>query len=414
MISYKHALSITNQMYFCAAPVRLDSYDTCQLGCTYCFSRDRSRYQANPGIHAASAKALEQRLARVEGGVVASALDELLLRRVPIQLGGLQDPFTDIERERRVTLSLLKVLQKNGYPTIISTKGSLFLNDAYMDILKEMNVVFRISAAGIADEHRKLFEKKSGSFTETIKKIETLKAAGIPTLLRIQPVIPGFEEAALQMTTQAAAAGVSQVTFEYLKIVGEQFKEELGELKSQLGFDLFAVMQDMGLKRIGPDWALTVPAKLAFVRRARAHCKALGIKFGAGDTEFIPMSDGDGCCGSSSFFLHAASQFGSNYVGVIKSAIRRDQDKLSFSDFAKTWTPQFSVGNYFDWRSRVGADERQGRTDWQALMARRWNGKAGPYSPGLFYGVERLDAKDKDGFHLYSLEHLRQEISSPL
>jgi len=72
---------------------------------------------------------------RVKKGVIASALDEFLARCVPIQLGGLQDPFTPREEQFGVTLEILKILKEEEYPTIISTKGSVFLKDRYLDVL---------------------------------------------------------------------------------------------------------------------------------------------------------------------------------------------------------------------------------------------------------------------------------------
>jgi DNA repair photolyase len=101
--SYKHAVSVSGQVFFCAAPIRLDSYDGCQFGCVYCFSRKRARLWSSDGLHEINPSTFNRRLLRVRAGLIASALDEFLAARVPIQLGGLQDPFTPREHHRRVT-----------------------------------------------------------------------------------------------------------------------------------------------------------------------------------------------------------------------------------------------------------------------------------------------------------------------
>src|SRR5262249_43573645 len=116
--SYKHAVSLSGQVFFCAAPIRIDAYDTCQFGCIYCFSRKRSRLWASHGIHEANPLALRKRLDRVAAGVCASALDEFLKVRVPVQLGGLQDPFTPRESIRKISFKLLEVLRDEDYPTL--------------------------------------------------------------------------------------------------------------------------------------------------------------------------------------------------------------------------------------------------------------------------------------------------------
>ena len=108
--SYKHSVSVSGQVFFCAAPIRLDLYDGCQFGCLYCFSRRRARRWSSRGIHEANTLAFKLRLERVAAGHYSSALDEFLAARVPIQLGGLQDPFTFREEQSRVTHRILRIL----------------------------------------------------------------------------------------------------------------------------------------------------------------------------------------------------------------------------------------------------------------------------------------------------------------
>jgi DNA repair photolyase len=265
--TYKHALSVTGQIFFCAAPIRLDSYDTCQFGCTYCFSRDRARAWASKGIHQANPFAFRQRMERVARGEIASAVDEFLARRVPLQLGGLQDPFTPIERELGVTRDVLEILRDFRYPTLISTKGSLLLTEPYLTLLSEMNVVVRLSAAGIREHLRKIVEPRSDGFETTIDRLTRLSGKGITCGLRIQPIFPGFEEEALAMATAAAEAGVKQLSFEYLKIPGEIVGTEIAAASKALGYDIVEHMRAMGSRGSGQTGAcLRMPNVLSSAR----------------------------------------------------------------------------------------------------------------------------------------------------
>ena len=173
--TYKHALSVTGQIFFCSAPIRLDPYDTCQFGCGYCFSRNRARAWALKGVHQANPAAFRLRLERVARGEIRSAVDEFLARRVPLQLGGLQDPFTPIEREFGVTKDLLGILRDFNYPTLISTKGSLPTSEPYLSLLGQMNVVVRLSAAGIPEPLRKIVEPRTDGFAATIATLARLQ-----------------------------------------------------------------------------------------------------------------------------------------------------------------------------------------------------------------------------------------------
>jgi DNA repair photolyase len=403
-------MSVTSQAYFCSAPIRIDSYDTCEFGCIYCFSKIRSRRSASRGVHSANPNSLKRRLQQVKCGKVASALDEFLLRRVPIQLGGLQDPFTTRERKASITLQLLKILRDECYPTLISSKGSVFLEPEYLDVLSKMNVVFRLSAAGVSEAVRPEVDRKCDSFESTLAKIATLTARGVPMALRIQPVFPGFEAEALAMATQAATAGAVQVTFEYLKLPNESMRNALANSGSVIGYDVIALMNEMGLNKVGPDWALKADAKRPFIREALSHCRHLKIKFGAGDTEFIPWSDGNGCCGSSSLFLADSNQFTSNFVGAIKYALTTRSKRVEFAFIERQWAPVQSVGNYFDSRARIAEVDRGKLTDWLALMARRWNPGPSPYSPAFFDGVVATSERDPSGLTIYDAAPLAQEL----
>jgi DNA repair photolyase len=408
--SYKHAASVTGQVYFCAAPIRLDAYDGCQFGCVYCFSRRRSRIWASKGTHQANALAFSRRLQRVREGTISSALDEFLSVRTPIQLGGLHDPFTPREQTQRTTLSLLRILKDAQYPTLISTKGDLVAEPEYISLLRQMPAAVRFSAAGIAEQFRPNIDRRTSPFEKTLEKIALLSDFGISTGLRIQPVFPGFEEEALQMAERAAAAGVRRISFEYLKLPTETLKSDIQKMKAVLGFDLFAKMQSMGIKSIGWDYSLTPAAKLSFVREARRVCHKNRISFGAGDTEFIPISDGDGCCGSSSDFVQGSLQFRANLSGVVKDGIRSKSTKIKFSQFKRLWSPEMAVSTYLNPLSRRQASNRE-YSDWMGLIALRWNGSYGPYSPNLFYGVSWKGKVDSQGFHIYDGGQLARLIS---
>nr|WP_324292443.1 radical SAM protein [uncultured Roseibium sp.] len=410
--TYKHALSVTGQIYFCSAPIRLDSYDTCQLGCTYCFSRKRSRNWALSGIHHANPKAFRARLERVSRGVIRSAADEFLQSRVPLQLGGLQDPFTPIEAQSGVTLELLRALRDYRYPTLISTKGSIFMSEPYLSILREMNVVVRFSVAGIAEHLRRFVEPRTGSFDAVAQNINLLSRVGVACGIRFQPVFPGFESDVLRMASKAADAGVRQISFEYLKLPNELIDNEIASTSKLLGYDIAQKMKNLGIRKIGPDWSLVPQVKKPFVRKARRLCHSLGVGFGAGDTEFIPWSDGEGCCGAMDLTQKSANHFKANFVGVIRQALKSCDNKVQFSSLLELWSPKESVGNYMDWRVRIPESERNGRSDWLAHMAKRWNGGRSPYSPAFFDGVSATQDYDDAGFKVYDASQLAKELSS--
>ncbi len=407
--TYKNAASVTSQVFFCAAPIRLDAYNGCEFACTYCFSRRRSRLWADSGVRRASDTAFAKRLDRVALGQIASALDEFLQRRVPIQLGGLHDPFTERERREGVTLKLLQSLKEHDYPTLISTKGDIVAEEPYLSLLNEMNVLVRFSASGVSEAIRDRIDRKCSGFKTTLKNIRTLSKHGVATAIRVQPVFPGYEKDALRMTRAAARAGVRQVSFEYIKLPNELSSREIAGMNDALGYDLKERMSALGRSTVGRDLSLSPAAKKPFVIRARDLCHELGIRFGAGDTEFIPWSDGAGCCGSSDLLPRGGQHFTANLSGVIKQARKVHRKTLRFSDLEREWAPQNSVGSYLASRTRWSVSPENNLSDWLGLLAARWNGGSSPYSPDLFDGVGFSGRYDGRGYKIFRLSQSIEE-----
>ena len=178
-----------------------------------------------------------------------------------------------------------------------------------------------------------------------------------------------------------------------------------------VGFDIFQQMKLLGLVEVGWDYSLVPDAKRYFVSAARKACHRDGVRFGAGDTEFIPWSDGDGCCGSSSSDLISSTQFRANYVGAIKSALNEPSREVRFGLIEEVWSPSNSISSYLDSRSRNRTNEHA-RSDWIALMAARWNGNLGPYSPAFFDGVEWSGKFDGTGFRVYDATSLKNCLTA--
>ncbi|MFN7137762.1 MAG: hypothetical protein ACK4UN_00320 [Limisphaerales bacterium] len=400
MKTYKHFATVSSQVYFCSSPIRLDSYSGCQFGCTYCFSRNRSLDRSAPGLKAANPIAFRARLQRIAAGTIRSAFDEFLHARVPIQLGGLQDPFSPLEIKQRTTYNLLEILRDYDYPTLISTKSILISMEPYISMLQSMNVLVRISAAGVDDKCRARLEIGCPPLKAILNAITILTRAGINVSFRIQPVIPGHEDSALALAEKVALAGVKHLSFEFLKIGTEEKQKTLERIHAATGVDVWATMSKRGIKRLGRDYTLVAAAKAGFLKRAKELCKGLNVKFGAGDTEFIHLSDGNGCCNGSSHFLSGSTQFRSNFVGILSA--RSKGDRIHFADLAREWQPKLNLHRYLTTNSRGRSSDKQ-LTSWMALVAHRWNGESGPYSPSFFYGVEWTGDYDDNGFKIYQI-----------
>jgi DNA repair photolyase len=398
MKTYDNAISLTSQIFFCSTPFRLDSYNRCQFGCIYCFSSRRTIENSKSGLRQLNADALAARFRRVRSGRIASAIDEFIARRIPIQFGGINDPFSAIEARERTSLRTLKILRDFAYPTLISTKSDIPFQDDYLEVLSEMNVSLRVSASGVRSDRRRLIDRDCPDFSVMLGHLEKASRKGIPTTLRIQPVVPTQEEAVIDMIRQASAAGVRHVSLEYLKIPLEIRAELLRKMGDILEVDLAGEISSIGTFRIGPDITLATAYKLSNMSVFRGLLHSLGMSFGAGDTDLIHLSDGAGCCNGAGLLLRDCAVFDGNFTGMLK--MPGGHGDVTFDRFLDKWSPSRLVNPYLvaDSRRKI---EDESRTDWQALMAYRWNEGRSIYSPSMFAGVEATGQADRNGFQIY-------------
>lgn len=219
---------------------------------------------------------------------------------------------------RHPTAQLLSYSRSCRYT---NTQPSLAQNlplsaDTVHFVPKGMNVLIRFSAAGVRDECRKKLEIGCPPpLDEILATIGRLTCEGLAVSLRIQLVI--YEDPALTIANRAALAGAKHISLEYLKMATQEKRQTLDRISAATGENVWDVMTQRGITRIGRDYTLIASAKCEFVRRAKQLCHDSGIRFGAGDTEFIHLSVRLDCCNGSGYFLENCTQFRSNFVGIL-------------------------------------------------------------------------------------------------
>src|SRR5579863_2355968 len=108
----------------------INPYRGCEHGCVYCYARPTHAYLGlSPGLD------FESKLF-VKDGAAALLEKELAApkyRPAVIALGANTDPYQPIERQYRITRSVLEVLARTNHPVGIVTKSNLILRD--LDLL---------------------------------------------------------------------------------------------------------------------------------------------------------------------------------------------------------------------------------------------------------------------------------------
>lgn len=396
--SYKHGLSITSQISFCATPLRLDAYNRCQFGCAYCFAYTRQGHGRSGSLQAFDSAVLRNRILRVQKGIIESALDEFIQRRIPFQLGGMSDPFSGIEKKQKRSLQILSVLKDFNYPFIISTKSVLLRNAEYLSILRDCNVYIRFSTTVIRPDLKSRVDVGCPSIDEISSAAEELAQLGIPVSFRLQPIIPGFDEEAFKLIDRAHNVGVKHISAEYLKVPMEA--------NSRFGRALLNIMPpnpitayiNMGALKHGGEYVLPLERRAKLLPAIYKYAKIKRMSFGFADNDLLLHSDGASCCGASDLYLNEAGHFDANIVSLAKR--KNQHDELRFKDFSDTWIPRKSISTYLNSKARLSG-ELNGEGDWLLYLKAMWAGEHGPYVPDYFDGIVKTGKTDEHGLSIY-------------
>ncbi|MBN8544259.1 MAG: radical SAM protein [Alphaproteobacteria bacterium] len=399
MSSYKHSLSLTSQLFFCSIPLRLDSYNRCQFGCAFCFAKSRGGNVTKPEAESASTTAFSARLERVKDGIIKSALDEMIEQRIPIQLGGMTDPFSPWEASKGITKTILQVANKHNYPIVFSTKGTLIGDPEYLGLVKDGNYYVRISMTGAEPKLAASLEKGVSSIEERLALITKLAKSDINVSVRLQPIIPTQEPHISSLIQRIASAGAKHISVEYLKWPIEKNSNQSNALDKIMP-DGKAFYVRNGATRSGREYVLPAKYKLPHLRELKDIAEKCGLVFGYADNEFLHLNNFKSCCNAADLFLKNANFFEANLLGAIKN--RSPQNKITLNSITTKWFPKNSINPYLNSTMRTNV-QIQDSGDWQNIIATKWNSDTWRGGPNSFYGVEDTSELDLNGNKIYSL-----------
>lgn len=398
MKSYKYYAGLTSQVGFCATPLRLDPYNRCQYSCEYCFASTRQGYGRRSELKISNPSSLLDRLDRVSNGKVNSALDELIERRIPFQLGGMTDPFTKLESKEKITLEYLKILKEFNYPVIISTKSNDITRDDYMDVISGSNIYVRFSTTIVNPEQKHKIDRGCVSIQNLANSAKILDSIGIPVCFRFQPIIPGHEEFFNYILDLAVSSNVKHISAEYLKCPIDANKNFGRELTRLLGGNPIDFYIKSGATRQGREYSLPAEYRVFNLTKIALQVRDKGMTFGFADNDLLLHSDGNACCSASNLYLKNSNYFTANIVSLAKS--RSIGEKLYFEDYLSDWIPNSAISTYLNSKARLSIIDTT-KPEWLSYLQEMWAGKLGIYNPEYFDGIQMTDEVDSNNLPVF-------------
>ncbi len=231
----------------------VNPYRGCEHGCSYCYARPSHSYLGlSPGLDfervIIAKRGLAQQLRRELGAPS--------YRPGHLAIGTVTDAYQPVERELRITRSLIEVLSEARHPFALVTKSS--------GVERDLDLIAPMAAAGLAAVYitittldgalARQLEPRAASPQRRLRTIRALAEAGVPVGVSVAPQIPFINEDLERVLQAAAQAGARSAFYTVLRLpweLGEVFQQWLGLHYPQRAARVMARIREM---RGGQDY----------------------------------------------------------------------------------------------------------------------------------------------------------------
>jgi DNA repair photolyase len=236
----------------------LNPYRGCEHGCNYCYARPTHSYlNLSPGLDFET-KIIAKR------NIAPLLRDELARRNYEpklIAIGTATDCYQPVERELRLTRSVIELMHETNHPFGITTKSSGVERD--LDLIAPMAqkklAVVAITVTTLDANLARRLEPRAAAPHRRLRTIRTLSEAGVHVAVSLAPQIPFLTEDMEQVLEAAWDAGARSAFYHVIRLpweVSPLFKEWLELHYPQRAARVMARIHDMrGGKDYDSDFA---------------------------------------------------------------------------------------------------------------------------------------------------------------
>lgn len=194
------------------------------------------------------------------------------LRKLPQQLISMSnssDPYPPVERKKGITRSCLRQMREYDVNLLIVTKSDIVTRD--IDLLSQMRCAVSIT---VTSASKNPLEPYAPPPEKRINALKELHDAGIPVILRLDPVFPSLtEDEALEVVDKCDF--VDHVVTSTLKLRGDSFKKVVNTYP-QLEREYRELYFQKG-EKIQNSWYLPAEIRERMLRKVADKCRELGI-----------------------------------------------------------------------------------------------------------------------------------------
>ncbi len=198
----------------------INPYQGCEHGCVYCYARNSHEYYGFSAGLDFERNIVVKRNAPV---LLEQYFNKKNYKPVCIMLSGNTDCYQPVERQLKITRSLLQLFLRYRNPVSIITKNNIILRD--IDVLTELAALglvhVNLSITTLDEQLRQKLEPRTVTASGRLSVIEKLAENGIPVRVMVAPIIPGLNSNEIPVIIEAAAnRGALDAAFTIVRLNG--------------------------------------------------------------------------------------------------------------------------------------------------------------------------------------------------
>ncbi|OUM00631.1 PA0069 family radical SAM protein [Variovorax sp. JS1663] len=198
----------------------INPYRGCEHGCIYCFARPTHSYlNLSPGLDFETKLIAKRNIVEV----LRAELGRRNYRPNQIAIGTATDCYQPIERELRLTRSVIELLGEVRHPFGLVTKSSAVEHD--LDLIAPMAAAHLaavyVTITTLDGELARKLEPRAAAPHRRLRTVRTLAEAGVPVGVSVAPQIPFVTEDMEQVLEAAWEAGARSAFYTVIRLPWE-------------------------------------------------------------------------------------------------------------------------------------------------------------------------------------------------
>jgi DNA repair photolyase len=193
-----------------------------------------------------------------------------------VSISNSSDPYPSLEEKMGLMRDCLKILSKRRCRVQIVTKSPLVMRD--VDLLKRFASMVSLTVTTDDDCTGRLIEPGAPLVSARLKAVEMLVDDGVPTSVRIDPIVPFVNDDVESLVRTLASVGVRHVTSSTFKVRPDgwrRFSARLPEVAERLKPLYFEEGVMKGGYRYLPEGL-----RLVLMEKVGGLAKKYGMRFG--------------------------------------------------------------------------------------------------------------------------------------